>query len=67
MGSSSVDSFIMAFSTRDPRLGGIAACRCFMLGPPGLSASLLCISDSPILCVVPYSPPTGFEFWLGFL
>ena len=36
MGFSSVDSFIIAFSTRDPRSGGIAARRCFILGHPGL-------------------------------
>ena len=35
MGFSSVDSFIIAFSTRDPRSGGIAARRCFILGHPG--------------------------------
>ena len=37
MGFSSVDSFIIAFSTRDPRSGGIAARRCFILGHPGQS------------------------------
>ena len=36
MGFSSVDSFIIAFSTRDPRSGGIAARRCFILGHPVL-------------------------------
>ena len=34
MGFSSMDSFIIAFSTRDPRSGGIAARRCFILGHP---------------------------------
>ena len=55
MGFSSVDSFIITFSTRS---GGIAARRCFMLGPPGLVISPWLVVTSSMINSTIWDKPT---------